>query len=529
MTARYPLVRVGADISELPAGDTLIGVSSYTLPVATTTVLGGVKVDGTTITITSDGIITSVGGGGGGTYTLPPATTTTLGGVIPDGISISVDSNGVITTTSTSKIKQLVKNSTAATLTKGQAVYISGATGANVEVALARANAESTSSKTLGLIEADIAVGATGYVITEGALIDFNTSSAGNEGDAVWLSPTTAGELVYGLANKPVAPNHMVYLGVVSRKNINNGVIFIKVQNGFELDELHNVLAPTSGLANNDILTWEASSSLWKNKQLAGTQVTTALGFTPYDSTNPSGYTSNLGTVTSVSGTGTVSGLTLSGSVTSSGSLTLEGTLAVDYSSLTGTVPTWNQNTTGNAAGLSATLAIASGGTGATTLAGANLPVTNVTNTFTGTQTFTGTSTTLAAILTNAAETTTVSATAATGTIAYYTASQSVLYYTSNATANWTLNITHSEGTTLNTAMSVGQTITVTHMVPQGATAFYNNVVQIDGTTTGVTTKWQNGVSPTSGNTQAIDVYTYAIIKTGAATFTILAAIAKFA
>jgi hypothetical protein len=172
-------------------------------------------------------------------------------------------------------------------------------------------------------------------------------------------------------------------------------------------------------------------------------------------------------------------------------------------------------------------LAIASGGTGATTLAGANLPVTNVANTFTGTQTFSGTSTTLAAILTNAAETTTVSATAATGTIAYYTSSQSVLYYTSNASANWTINIRHSVGTTLNTAMAVGQTITVTHLVTNGTTAFYNNVVQIDGTTSGVTTKWQGG-APTTGNASAVDIYTYAIIKTGAATFTVFAAVSKF-
>ena len=173
------------------------------------------------------------------------------------------------------------------------------------------------------------------------------------------------------------------------------------------------------------------------------------------------------------------------------------------------------------------TLPIANGGTGATTLAGANLPVTNVANTFTGTQTFSGTSTTLAAILTNAAETTTVSATAATGTIAYYTASQSVLYYTSNAAANWTLNLRHSVGTTLNTAMAVGQTVTVTFMVTNGATAFYNNVVQVDGTT--VTPKWQGGTAPTSGNGSSIDVYTYAIIKTAGATFTVLAAVTKFA
>jgi hypothetical protein len=175
------------------------------------------------------------------------------------------------------------------------------------------------------------------------------------------------------------------------------------------------------------------------------------------------------------------------------------------------------------------TLPIANGGTGATTLAGAGIPATTEIATWTGTQTFNGTSTTLAAVFANAAETTTVSATAATGTIAFYTNTQSVLYYTSNASANWTINITHSAGTTLKTAMAVGQTITVTHMVTNGATAFYNNVVQVDGTVTGVTAKWQGGTAPTSGDVSAIDVYTYAIIKTAATTFTVLASVTKFA
>lgn len=208
---------------------------------------------------------------------------------------------------------------------------------------------------------------------------------------------------------------------------------------------------------------------------------------------------------------------------------TLTNATGYTYANLTGTVPTWNQNTTGTAAGLSATLAIGSGGTGATSLSGAKIPVWDVANTFTGTQTFNGTSSALAAIFANAAETTTVSATAATGTIAYYTNSQSVMYYTSNASANWTLNLTHSVGTTLNNAMEVGQTVTVTFMVTQGATAFYNSSVQVDGTTTGVTTKWQGGTAPTSGNASAIDVYTYAIVKTAASTFTVLAAVSKFA
>ena len=149
--------------------------------------------------------------------------------------------------------------------------------------------------------------------------------------------------------------------------------------------------------------------------------------------------------------------------------------------------------------------------------------------TFTGTKTFAGTSSALSAVISDVAETITVSATAATGTIAYYTNSQSVMYYTTNASANQTLNLRHSAGTTLNTAMSVGQTVTVTFMVTNGATAFYNNVIQVDGTTTGVSVKWQGGTAPTSGNASSIDIYVYTIVKTANSTFTVYASQTKFA
>ena len=149
------------------------------------------------------------------------------------------------------------------------------------------------------------------------------------------------------------------------------------------------------------------------------------------------------------------------------------------------------------------------------------------TNTWTGTQSFTGSTSVLASVLTNAAEVCTVSATAATGTIAYYPSTQSVLYYTSNASANWTVNLTFSSGTTMNTAMSTGQSLTVAFLVTQGSTAYYNSSVQVDGTTSGVTTKWQGG-APSAGNASGIDVYTYTIIKTASATFTVLASQTQF-
>ena len=179
-----------------------------------------------------------------------------------------------------------------------------------------------------------------------------------------------------------------------------------------------------------------------------------------------------------------------------------------------------------NASNITGTVAIANGGTGSTTLASANIPVTNVSNTFTATQIFNGSSSTFAEVLLNAAETTTVSATAATGTINYYVNSQSVLYYTTNASANWTLNVAFSSGTSLNTAMATGQTVTIAFMVTQGSTAYYASAMTIDGTS--VTPKWQGGTAPTSGNASGVDIYTYSITKTASATYTVLASQTQF-
>lgn len=151
----------------------------------------------------------------------------------------------------------------------------------------------------------------------------------------------------------------------------------------------------------------------------------------------------------------------------------------------------------------------------------------NTVQTITGTKTFAGTTSTLAAVLTNAAEVATVSATAATGTINYDITTQSVVYYTSNASANWTVNFRASSGTSLNTLMSTGQSMTVAFLVTQGSTAYYNSSVQVDGTTSGVTTRWIGG-APTAGNASGIDSYRYLIIKTGSATFTVLASVTQY-
>lgn len=120
-----------------------------------------------------------------------------------------------------------------------------------------------------------------------------------------------------------------------------------------------------------------------------------------------------------------------------------------------------------------------------------------------------------------------ISATAATGTIAIDYLSNPSVYYTSNASANWTLNVRGNSTVTMNNSISVGDTATVVFMAQQGATAYYANVVQVDGTT--ITPKWQGGTAPTGGNASSIDSYALSIVKTAANTYTVLASQTKFA
>ena len=127
----------------------------------------------------------------------------------------------------------------------------------------------------------------------------------------------------------------------------------------------------------------------------------------------------------------------------------------------------------------------------------------------------------------NIAEVDTIAATAATGVIDYDVTTQSVLFYTTDASGNWTLNLRGSSGTSLDTLMATGESLSVTFLVTQGATAYYNSAVTIDGSS--VTPKWQGGTAPTSGNASSVDCYTYVIQKTGAATYVVLASQTQFA
>jgi predicted heme/steroid binding protein len=167
-------------------------------------------------------------------------------------------------------IVRLVRNNTGATLTKGTVIYISGATGNNPIVSKAIATGDATSAQTFGLCQANIANNATGYVVVMGDLIGLDTS-AFTEGQQVYLSGTVAGTFT---ATKQYAPAHLVYVGVVTRSHVSLGQIEVRIQNGYEMDELHNVSAQSP--SNNDGLFYNTTTSLWEKKSIA-----TVLGYTP--------------------------------------------------------------------------------------------------------------------------------------------------------------------------------------------------------------------------------------------------------
>lgn len=150
-----------------------------------------------------------------------------------------------------------VKNLSGATIAKGKVVYISGATGGNPEITLADNTTEITSSKTFGVIENDITNNEVGYIVTMGEL-DHIDLSAFTDGDDLWLS--TNGNLT---ATIPVSPAHAVFIGYALTAT-NNGKLLVRIQNGYELEELHNVLI--DNIQNNQILQWDSTTGLWKNQ-----------------------------------------------------------------------------------------------------------------------------------------------------------------------------------------------------------------------------------------------------------------------
>ena len=155
-------------------------------------------------------------------------------------------------------------------------VRVSGAQGQRLQVVLAQANNDQNSATTLGIVTENINNNQEGFITTSGEVRNINTTGSLQgetwaDGDVLYLSPTTAGRITN---IKPVAPNHMVIVGYVEYAHQNNGKIFVKVDNGYELDELHNVKI-TSPL-NNQALVFDSTDSVWKNESIAS-----AIGYTP--------------------------------------------------------------------------------------------------------------------------------------------------------------------------------------------------------------------------------------------------------
>lgn len=148
-------------------------------------------------------------------------------------------------------------------------------------------------------------------------------------------------------------------------------------------------------------------------------------------------------------------------------------------------------------------------------------------NTWTATQTFNGSSSTFGTALLDTAETVNVVGSAPSSTTNLYLQSGAVQYYTSNAANNFVVNLAFSSGTSMNTALSTNQSATAALITTQGSTAYYASSIQVDGTTSGVTTRWIGG-APTAGNASGLDVYRFAVIKTASATYTVLASVTQY-
>lgn len=121
-----------------------------------------------------------------------------------------------------------------------------------------------------------------------------------------------------------------------------------------------------------------------------------------------------------------------------------------------------------------------------------------------------------------------ISASTATGTVSINAATDSVTYYTTNAGANFTINLRGNGSLSMNNALQTGESVTSVFLNTNGTTAYYVSSVQVDGGTAGVSTKWQGGSSPSSGNASSIDAYSFTVIKTAGSAFTVLASQTQF-
>jgi hypothetical protein len=248
------------------------------VPTSRTITINGTSYDLSANRTWSVGTLTSVGLTMPSGFSVASSPLTGAGGTIAvTGAGNStqyIDGSGSLQTfptlLSSDNLVKLVRNQSGATMTAGTIVYISGATGNKPLITKAIATGDATSAQTFGLVQSSIANNADGYVVIIGNIGDLDTSAL-TEGQQLYLSGTTAGAYT---TTKPYAPIHLVYVGIVLRSHPNQGIIGVKIQNGYEMDELHNVDAQSP--SNNDILSYNTTTSLWEHKQIA-----TTLGFTP--------------------------------------------------------------------------------------------------------------------------------------------------------------------------------------------------------------------------------------------------------
>jgi hypothetical protein len=193
---------------------------------------------------------------------IPDSSGTLTQRITLNGTTYNTASNGVVSlgnTDTATVVKAYVTNAEAVTITKGQVVYIFGASGDRASVKLAKNTSDTFSSKTLGIVRADIAAGQAGWITTQGQVSGINLG-AYTAGDILWLDSVPGGFTKV----RPQAPLHGVFVGVVERANSGNGLIYVKPANGLELEELHDVALTTK--LNNQVLAYTASTGVWQNK-----------------------------------------------------------------------------------------------------------------------------------------------------------------------------------------------------------------------------------------------------------------------
>lgn len=372
-----------------------------------------------------------------------------------------------------------VRNAESTTLTTGTAVYLFGSTGDHASVKRADNDSDTTSSKVIGLVGANIAASQNGPVITRGYVDGIDLSSGYTTGDILWL-----GEDGGFTTTKPSAPEHLVFLGVVVRAT-NNGIIYVATQNGYELDEIHNVDINPGTLASGDFLKW--NGSLWVNDQInlgtdtvgdyvaslvAGTGVTlsnnSGEGSTPTIAIGQAVATNSSVSFSSVTASGVELGLFSNTITTSSGNLTISpASLTVSISN--------NISATGSITGGSITSNGALTTTGTFTVQQIREKVSD------------------SSISSNV-----MTCDYSTGTIFYQATAPS---------ANFTVNVT-------NLPTDIGNAMVISLFVTQGTTGYIPSALQIAGAS--ITIKWAGGTAPTpTSSSGKIDVFTFTLIRRG--------------